>query len=110
MNNGASTNHWWCLQKYDRLTPLEDLPLGKASFWVQVHNIPIGFRKKSVAEDTCGSIGMADRSTIVMECECGSYIRVQVTLDVFQSLCRGRIIKLEGGVKGMGKFQIRTFT
>ena len=71
-----------------------------------MHNIPIGFRNKFVSEDICGSIGSVDRSTIAMECECGNYVRVRVTLDVFQPLCRGRIIKLEGGKKGMGKFQI----
>ncbi|XP_075640492.1 uncharacterized protein At4g02000-like [Castanea sativa] len=87
------------LQKYDRLTPLSDLPLDKSSFWVQVHNIPIGFRNKSVAEDIYSSIGVIDRSITVTECECGSYIRVRATLDVFQPLCRGRIIKFEGGEK-----------
>ena len=87
------------LQKFDRNTPLSDLLLDKTSFWVQVHNIPIGFGSKFVAEDICGSIGIVDRSTIVAECECGSYVRVRVTLDIFQPLCRGRIIKLEGGEK-----------
>lgn len=87
------------LQKYDRLTPLDDLPLDKTSFWVQVHSIPIGFRTKSIAEDICSPIGIVDRSTSVTESECGSYIRVRVTLDVFQPLCRGRIIRLEGGEK-----------
>ena len=87
------------LEKFDRNTPLSDLLLDKTSFWVQVHNIPIGFRSKSVAKDICGSIGIVDCSTIVAECECGSYVQVRVTLDVFQPLCRGRIIKLEGGEK-----------
>ena len=81
------------------LTPISNLPLDKTSFWVQVHNIPISFRNRSVAEDICGSIGTVDRSTIVMECECGNYVWLRVTLDVFQPLCRGRIIKLEGGEK-----------
>ena len=75
------------LERYDRKTPLDDLKLDKASFWVQVHNIPIGYRNKSVAEDICGAIGRVDRSSSVADCEGGSYIRVQVTLDVFQPLC-----------------------
>ena len=87
------------LQKFDRSTPLSDLPLDKTSFWVQVHNIPIGFRSKSVAKDICGLIGIVDRSTTVAECECRSYVQVRVTLDVFQPLCRGKIIKLEDGEK-----------
>lgn len=40
-----------------------------------------------------------DRSTEALECEGGNYVRVGVTLDVYQPLCRGRIIKVEGGEK-----------
>ncbi|XP_030942600.1 uncharacterized protein LOC115967604 [Quercus lobata] len=87
------------LERYDRKTPLDDLKLDKASFWVQVHNIPIGYRNKSVAEDICGAIGRVDRSSSVANCEGGSYIRVRVTLDVFQPLCRGRVITFEDGGK-----------
>ena len=64
-----------------------------------MHNIPIGFRNKFVAKDICGLIGIIDQATTTMECEYGSYIRVRVTLDAFQPLCRGRIIKLEGDEK-----------
>lgn len=45
------------LERYERQTPLEDLKFDKAYFWVQVHNIPIGYRNKSVAEDICEAIG-----------------------------------------------------
>ena len=64
-----------------------------------MHNIPIGFKNKSVAEDICGSIGSFDRSIMAIECECGNYVQVKVTLDVFQPFCKGRIIKLDGGEK-----------
>lgn len=87
------------LQRYNRLTSLDDLTFDKVSFWVQVHNIPIGYRTKSVAEDICEAIGIVDRSTEAAECECGTYVRVRVTLDVYQPLCRGRIIKVKGGEK-----------
>ena len=83
------------LQRYDRHIALDDLSFDKVSFWVQVHNIPISYRNRSVAEDICESIGLVNRSTDVSECECGNYIRVRVTLNVFQPLCRGRIIRLE---------------
>ena len=87
------------LERYDKKTPLDDLKLDKASFWVQVHNIPIGYRNKSVVKDICGAIGRVDRSTSVADCEGGSYIRVRVTLDVFQPLCRGRVVTFEDGGK-----------
>ena len=86
-------------ERYERQTPLEDLKFDKASFWVQVHNIPIGYRNKSVAEDICEAIGQVDRSTSTSVSEGGNYIRVRVTLDVYQPLCRGRIDTFEDGGK-----------
>ena len=87
------------LQRYERHVALDDLNFDKVSFWVQVHNIPISYRTRSVAEDICEAIGVVDRSPDTSECECGNYIRVRVTIDVFQPLCRGRIIKLEDNDK-----------
>ena len=71
------------LQRYERHSLLEDLSFDKVSFWVQVHNIPISCRNRLVAEDICDAIGMVDRSIDISKCECGSYIRVRVTIDVF---------------------------
>ena len=86
------------LQRYDKHSPLEDLSLDKTSFRVQVHNISISYRNRLVIEDICEAIGLADHLTADLESEGGSYIRIRVTLDVFQ-LCRGRIIKLKEGEK-----------
>ena len=69
---------------------------------VQVHNIPIGYRNKLVAEDICEAIGLVDCSTKASESEGGSFIHVRVILDVFQPICQGRIIKLEDGEKKLG--------
>ena len=87
------------LQRYDKQGPLEELSLDKTTFWVQVHNIPISYRNRAVVEDICEAIGLVDRSTTDSECEGGSFIRVRVTLDVFQPLCRGRIIRVDEGKK-----------
>lgn len=87
------------LERYERQTPLEDLKFDKVSFWVQVHNIPIGYWNKSIAEDICEAIRRVDRSTKVSDSEGGSYVRVRVTLDVYQPLCRGRVVTFEGGGK-----------
>ena len=95
------------LQRYNRLTPLEDLAFDKASFWVQVHNIPIGYRTKSVADDICESIGAVDHSIEALECEGGNYVRVRATLDVYQPLFWGRIIKVEGGEKVWVNFKYK---
>ena len=87
------------LQQSNKLTPLEDLTFDKVSFWVQVHNIPISYRSKSIAKDICESIVVVDRSTEASKCEGGNYVRVRVTPNIYQPLCRGRVIKVEGGKK-----------
>nr|XP_023874461.1 uncharacterized protein LOC111987005 [Quercus suber] len=87
------------LQRYDRNSPIEELSFDKASFWVQVHNMPIRYRTKSVAEDICESIGLVHRSDKNSEGGGGSFMRVRVTLNVYQPLCRGHVIKLEEGGK-----------
>lgn len=66
---------------------------------LQVHNIPIGYRNKSVAEDICEAIGQVDRTTSVSDSKGGSYIRVRVTMDVYQPLYQGRIVTFEEGGK-----------
>ena len=86
-------------QSFDRNSSVEELSFDKVSFWVQVHNIPIRYRNRSVAEDICDSIGQVHRSAENSEGGGGSYMRVRVTLDVYQPLCCGRVIKLEEGEK-----------
>ena len=82
-------------QRFDKNSSIEELNFNKASFWVQVHNIPIRYRNRSIAKDICDSIGQVHRSVENSKGEGGSYMRVRVPLDVYQPLFRGRVIKLE---------------
>ena len=70
-----------------------------------MHNIPIGYRNKSVAEDICEAIGQVDRSTSISASEGGSYVRVRVTLDIYQPLCQGRVVTFEEGGKTWVSFR-----
>uniref|UniRef100_A0A7N2LLI2 DUF4283 domain-containing protein n=1 Tax=Quercus lobata TaxID=97700 RepID=A0A7N2LLI2_QUELO len=87
------------LDRFERQTPLDDLKFDNMTFWVQEHNIPIGYRSKSVAEDICEAIGRVDRSTKASDSEGGNYVRVRVTMDVCQPLCQGRVVTFEEGGK-----------
>ena len=84
-------------QRFDKNSSIEELNFDKASFWVQVHNIPIRYRNRSVAKDICDSIDQVHRFAENSEGGGGSYMRVRVPLDVYQPLFRGRVIKLEEG-------------
>ena len=93
------------LERYERQNPLDDLKFDKVTFWVQVHNIPIGYRSKSVAEDICEAIGRVDRSIRVSDSEGGNYVRVRVTMDVYQPLCRGKVVTFKEGGKTWVSFR-----
>ena len=54
----------WCFDKhlvvlelFDDNVPARELQFRKAMFWVQVHNIPIRFMTRGVAESICDIIG-----------------------------------------------------
>lgn len=94
----------WCfnkhlvvLEKYDIDVPLRDLQFLKATFWVQVHDIPIHFMTKAVAEEICVIVGDVCRLIGGVDEDGGSYIRVKVTLDISLPLCRSRLVSFENG-------------
>ena len=70
----------WCFdkhlvvfQQYDCDIPISELNFQWASFWVQVHDIPIRFMPREVAENICDTVGMVCRSI-------GGLIRTKVDL------------------------------
>ena len=67
------------------------------TFWVQVHNILVRFRTRVVAKKICGAIGTVNKPIRYMDVEGDGFIRVRVTVDISQPLCRGRVISLENG-------------
>ena len=60
-----------------------------------MHDIPVRFLKPEVAEDICDIAGDVDRLVDNSVVEGGSYMRVRVTVDISEPLCRGRFISFE---------------
>ena len=67
------------------------------TFWVQVHDIPRRFRTSKVAEKICSAIGTVCEVPEGIEVEGDGFIRVRVTVDISQPLCRGRVISMATG-------------
>ena len=63
---------------------------------MQVHDLPIKFRTR-IAEHLCEVIGKVNVGTDDAETKGDNYMRVRVTIDISQSLCRGRVISLDSG-------------
>ena len=75
------------LQGFEEFSKLNDLVFDKALFWVQVHDIPIRFMSKKVAESICETIGEVRRSPESIDDEGGNFIQVRVTVDITLPLC-----------------------
>ena len=97
--------HLVVLQSYVNYTPIQDLDFSRATFWVQVHNIPIRYLTKKVAECICETVGEVHKSTGEVNEDVGNFIQVRVTLDINLPLCRGRVVTLESGDKRWVSFK-----
>ena len=85
------------LQRYGKEKDLGDVEFNKVTFWVQVHDLPIRFRTRKIAEQLCEAIGKVNVGIDDVETEGDNFLRVRVTMDISQPLCRGRVISLDSG-------------
>ena len=85
------------LQRYNTDCLMRDLVFSKTLFWVQVHDIPIRYMTKEVAENIYDIVGEVQKSAGVVTNEGGHFIRVRVMIDITLPLCQGRVITLENG-------------
>ncbi|KAK9992096.1 hypothetical protein SO802_027081 [Lithocarpus litseifolius] len=97
--------HLVVMEKFKESSKLNELTFDKAWFWVQVHDIPVHFMLKQVAEIICDNIGELRRSPESTEDDDGEFIRVCVKLDINLPLCRGRVITVANGEKPWVRFQ-----
>ena len=97
--------HLVVLKRYEEGSQVKDLVFDKAWFWVQVHDIPLSFMSKKVAESLCDTVGEVRRSPESIEDDGGNFFRVRVNIDICLPLCRGRVITLENGEKAWVRFQ-----
>ena len=70
------------LQWYGKETDLGDMEFNKVTFWVQVHDLPIKFRTRKIAEQLCEAIGKVNVGTDEAETKEDNFLRVRVTIDI----------------------------
>ena len=93
------------LKRYKEGSQVKDLIFDKAWFWVQVHDIPLSFMSRMVAESLCDTVGEVRRSLKSTEDDGGNFFRVRVNIDISLPLCKGRVITPENGEKSWVRFQ-----
>ena len=74
--------HLMVLQRYDKDMTIRSMKFNMVNFWVQVHDIPIRFKTREVAEQICSSIGSIIHPPGVSNEIGGGFIRVRVSIDI----------------------------
>ena len=83
------------LSRYEHSIPIKASDMNSVSFWIQVHDIPLSFRNKEVAEQICEVIGPVTKMENLSDCDGGTFIRVRVVVNISLPLCRGQLITLD---------------
>ena len=64
---------------------------------MQVHDLPVRFQTKRIAEQLCEAIGKVNTGVDEAEAKGDNYMRVRVNIDISQPLSRGRAVSLDSG-------------
>ena len=96
--------HLVVFQRYDLSTPIEDLNFSKVAFWVQIHNLPYSLLTTEVAVRLGESLGEVNVPNDPTEMRGGNLMRVRVTIDIAEPLCRGRRVDFDEDNEGWVSF------
>ena len=83
------------VSRYENETEMVSSNFNTVSFWIQIHDIPLRFRNRGVAEKICVPLGTIMQTKNPNDWDGGSFIRIRVALDISLPLCRGRLITLD---------------
>ncbi|XP_075664974.1 uncharacterized protein LOC142634558 [Castanea sativa] len=74
--------HLVVLSHFDNATQISELNFNKVPLWVHVHDIPLPFLNRGVAEELCSAVGEVSKDTKLSEMDGGHFFRVKTTVDV----------------------------
>ena len=97
--------HLVMIKQYDYSIPVQELVFEQVSLWVQVHDIPIMYLSREIAEKLCETTGEVSKEPTLAKVDCGNVMRIRVRVDTTLPHCRGRLFTLENGSKGWASFK-----
>lgn len=90
-------NHILALESMQMGVPLQAISLSHVDFWVQCHNLPVGFMSELVGKHLANYIGeFVDYDPSNNTSVWRAYMRLRVRIDVRQPLKKNRKVRMEG--------------
>lgn len=89
--------HLVVMERYEKEEAIHKLKFNKASFWVQLHGIPIRFMTMEAALKISLVIGDVSSPIKPKDSDGGSFLRVQASIDLSLPLCQGCLVSLGNG-------------
>jgi hypothetical protein len=103
--------HLIILTRMDASIPFSKASFTHMSFWVQIHDLPVKLMKKEASEAIGKTVGVVEQAEAIDEGRSkGNYMRIRVTLDIQQPLCRGRKIGVGGNKDHWVSFKYERLT
>nr|POE75835.1 uncharacterized protein CFP56_05105 [Quercus suber] len=94
------------LKRVSRLAEVRGLNFYRVSFWIQVHDLPLGSLNMCIASNIVLSAGtVIQGSGDAKEFEGGNYMQVRVSIDITKPLSRGRKFEFENGEESWASFK-----
>ncbi|KAK9986717.1 hypothetical protein SO802_031668 [Lithocarpus litseifolius] len=94
------------LKRVQQYTDVKGIEFDSASFWIQVHDLPLSGMTLEVVKDIVSTAGT------IINCEAeneeyvgGNFMRVRVNVDLTKPLCRGRKLGFSSGVDSWVSFK-----
>jgi hypothetical protein len=93
-------NSLFLIEDFDGTAAPTEFTFDKASFWVQMTNLPLGCMGKEIGEMIAASVGVVQAIDTDGEgLGWGESLRAKILLDLSKPLPRGRKIKLQGSTR-----------
>jgi hypothetical protein len=93
-------NSLFLIEDFDRTVAPTEFTFDKASFWVQMTNLPLGCMGKEISEMIGASVGVVQAIDTDGEgLGRGESLRAKILLDLSKPLPKGRKIKLQGSTR-----------
>ncbi|XP_023924239.2 uncharacterized protein At4g02000-like [Quercus suber] len=85
------------LHKLGLRESVSSLPFDRAPFWVQIHGLPMRQQTKTTGEHLGGSLGEVVMVDVRGQgFSMGKFLQVRVDINIFEPLCRGRMVRMGG--------------